>query len=355
MTPVADSQPQPPVVAMLFRHRDRRQHDRPAAAASAPRGRPGTGVRAHAHPTLPTDGRHYAIDTPLPWRSRALSLLEVLVSTGVIALLASILLPAMSGAREKGRLTNCIGILHNAGVAATLYLEENEGTFWPYYADLVSPECGRQWWFGLEPDGPPSNPWQTNRPILKEAGFLSRYLAGAAEDLICPSFPYPDSRYFPKFSPHTTSYGYNLAALAVSSGTNPSATHTGHIREFVGQTADVFVLADGIHFDRLDFSNSPSSDQTLNEPAYIQWQDPAFFNSNAGVQGGFGHFRHGGRAAVLFIDGHVGTQPVRRSPHPYSRYGCGPVANLSDDLLRTVTIKKGNRLMAVDVIYGLRP
>lgn len=287
-------------------------------------------------------------------RRFAFSLLELLVTVGTIALLLSILLPAMGQARAEGLGAHCAGTLHNAGLAVTMYLDSNEGAFWPYYQDLPGPDGGRRWWFGFEPGGPPGNPQQQNRELDKSAGFLSSYLSGTADDFRCPAFPYSGGKYFPKFSPPAGGYGYNTAALAGFDQTAPGGGGAHRIQEFDGRTADVFVLADGIHFDRLDYSSATPLEQTFNEPAYIQWQDPALFGNNVGVNGGYGHFRHNRRATVLYLDGHAAAQPVRRTAHPFSGKGYGLVANLSDDVLRVRQITRGSRTLEIDVIYGLR-
>jgi prepilin-type processing-associated H-X9-DG protein len=284
----------------------------------------------------------------------AFSLLELLVVVATIALLLSIMLPALSRAREEGKAANCMATLHNAGLAMTVYLDENDGVFWPYYVDLPGLEGGRRWWFGFEPNGPPANPRQTNRFIDKSRGFLSSDLAGTADDFRCPAFPYGDGRYFPKFSPPAGGYGYNIAALAGLDQTNPSSNGPRRIQQFDGQTADTFALADGVHFDRLSYSGGSLIEQTFNEPAYIQWQDPTQFGTNAGVNGGFAHFRHNQRAMVLFLDSHAAAQPPRRQLHPYSAKGYGLMANLSDETLRSRLVTRGTRTLSVDLIYGLR-
>jgi prepilin-type processing-associated H-X9-DG protein len=284
----------------------------------------------------------------------AFSLIELLIVIATLSLLCSIVLPALGRAREEGRGAHCMATLHNAGMAMTAYFDDHEGSFWPYYVDLPAPEHGRRWWFGLEPNGPPTSSWQTNRFLDKSAGFLSAYLSGSAQDFRCVSFPYGDGKYFPKFSPPAGGYGYNIAALA---GLDPSSAIPGQprrIQQFGAQAAEVFALADGVHFDRLSYSGHGPLEQPFNEPAYIQWQNPAFFGSNAGVNGGYAHFRHNGRAMVLFLDSHAGGQPPRRPRHPYSRRGYGPVANLSDESLRARQITRGTRTVGIDVIYGLK-
>lgn len=283
----------------------------------------------------------------------AFTMIEILVSVSLVAVLAAVLLPAMGTARQAGRASACMAMLRNGGLAMTMYLDDNDGSFWPYFHDVDGAEGGRRWWFGFEPGGPSANAWQGNRRLDKSSGFLSRYLTGAEKDLVCPSFPYPSRKYFAKFSPSAGGYGYNTGALGGYSWIDPSNVGPRKIQAFTGRTADVFALADGIHFDRLDHSGASPLEQTFNEPPYIQWQDPSLFDRNAGVNGGFGHFRHLNRAMVLYLDSHVAGQPTRRALHPYSVKGTGPVANLSDDSLRTTRVQRGRVELQVDRVYGL--
>ena len=276
------------------------------------------------------------------------------MAVAVIALLVAVLVPALSRAREEGRAAHCAATLHNAGFAMTLYLDANDNTFWPYKVDISGADGGRRWWFGFEPGGPSPNPWQPHRPLDKTRGFLTKYLAGTADDFRCAGFPYGAGKFFPKFSPHAGGYGYNTAAFGGFNRLDPFGGRVAKAQEFDGRTADVFVLADGIHFDRLSYSGASPLEQSFNEPAYIQWQDPSFFDSNVGVNGGYGHFRHNDRANVLYLDAHVGAQPPRRDLHPYSSKGYGPVANLSNELLRSNEITIGLATLRIDAIYGLK-
>jgi len=280
-------------------------------------------------------------------------LIEVLICVGVIALLLALVMPALGRAREAGRGASCAASLHQAGLAMSMYLDDNEGSFFPYYQDIPGTGGGRRWWFGFEKGGPAMNPSQRNRPLERAAGFLGRYLSGSASDFLCASFPFAASGFFRKFAVPAGGYGYNTAALGGSNPLAPASIQPRKIQEFVGRTSDVFCLADGIHFDRLDYSSTPPLKQTFNEPPFIQWQSPPLFCSNVGVNGGFGHFRHAGRATVLYLDGHAAAQPPRRPAHPYSGRGLGPVGNLSDDSLRVQEIRRGNTTLAVDLIYGL--
>lgn len=52
---------------------------------------------------------------------RRFTLVELLVTIGIIALLAGVLLPALNNSRESARRTQCMGNLHQIGTALELY------------------------------------------------------------------------------------------------------------------------------------------------------------------------------------------------------------------------------------------
>ncbi len=58
-------------------------------------------------------------------KKRAFTLIELLVVIAIIALLVSILMPALTKAREQARRTACAGNLHSFGLALTQYSGDN--------------------------------------------------------------------------------------------------------------------------------------------------------------------------------------------------------------------------------------
>src|SRR5688500_2949003 len=82
-------------------------------------------------------------------KSRAFTLVELLVVIGVIALLVSIILPSLASARRSSNSVKCLSNLRQLGNAFMLYSNESKG-FWPVAAHdqgdkYFNAATGRRW------------------------------------------------------------------------------------------------------------------------------------------------------------------------------------------------------------------
>jgi len=80
----------------------------------------------------------------------AFTLLEILVVVAIIAILAAILFPVFSRAREKARQTSCLSNARQIGLATMQYAQDYDGFFPIFYAYNSLPAAGNAGHKGVE-------------------------------------------------------------------------------------------------------------------------------------------------------------------------------------------------------------
>ena len=234
----------------------------------------------------------------------AFSLVEVLVSIGLIALLMSILVPTLGRARGQAKSVACMGRLRQLGLAFQAYGGDYEGYVMPTCVD------GRTFWWGrLNPDG-----------VDYTEGLVWPYLAselrerGAYE---CPAQAYGTYRLQGKPSKEpddprwiSSTYGYNGYYLSPShSGWSGIGQRPWQKICTIRRAQQVLAFADTLLSWDLTGKRLQVSNTAMLDPPYIynghEWQR----NSSPTTC-----FRHRDRAVAVFVDGH--SEPVS-SETPY--------------------------------------
>lgn len=217
---------------------------------------------------------------------RAFTLVEMLVTIAVIAILAAMLLPVLGKGKLSAQRAACENNLRQLGLATEIYLGDSGGNF--FFRSFASKPTGQQWWFGWLASGA-----EGQRAFDLSSGVLFPYLHGG-DVRLCPSPVWDSPQFKPKGTNVIFSYGCNSYLFAAQNGAQTKNPVSANV---ISHPADTALYADAAQVnDFLAYNGQSLKNNPMFEENYYVDTNSAYPN---------GHFRHSQKANVTFADGHV--------------------------------------------------
>lgn len=141
---------------------------------------------------------------------KAFTLIELLVVIAIVAILAAILFPVFAQAKEAAKKSVCLSNMHQLGLANSLYLNDNDGTF--AYQPKFQPLPGGGFPYGLTTGNrAPAGDGDLPQPdAFSDSPITNRWDSGPLVDLLKPFIKSDQLLYcpsaakaYPDMSPNT--------------------------------------------------------------------------------------------------------------------------------------------------------
>lgn len=253
------------------------------------------------------------------------TLVELLVVMAIVMVLLAMSLTALANARERARRAHCANNLRQLHLANTTYADEH-GYYVAAAPDLMSGANQRRW-HGVRASG--------TAPFDGARGPLAPYLGHSRKIRACLSFTdYVDKQGANAFEASCGGYGYNdvgVGSRIYLDGYTASAMARG-IPDGAIRVPSATVM----------FCDAALSQPYGKKPTYLieysfahayHWVFTPGRESGSRVQYPSIHFRHAGKANVVWCDGHVSAEPLETKAETwFTQFDLGWFGNADNSL-----------------------
>ncbi len=217
------------------------------------------------------------------------TLVELLVVIGIIAVLISVLLPALSKARNQAQIVACVSNLRQVGMAFLLYSNANKGAY--PYPTTAAPSNEAMCWFNA------IDPYLGAKADSRRSGASgTRAFAAIKQCPVWTSFPDSNATLTSQGTQKEVSRTYKMNTNLRRNGLKADWAKVTDVKG-----TDSFVMVcESVGYDAIAIDGN-----TDNSRFSCQMSEPDDAND------AYPYLRHKNTANVVFCDGHAGNQVIK--------------------------------------------